>query len=180
MKKQPKCDLKIQPQLVDKVGRTSLDVILRRALELRKITDNSFFTEKDGVTYEGFTHNAGGTEYVIRPIHVTINEVSEYGNSRCNVCWGKGYKSVQLSKKVLRNPKDHVILSKKSFKDLDDKEKEKLIEEERKSTTWSVLLPCECAVRAMQKAIPNFFASGDRSIMFMLEYEEKPEVKKDV
>ena len=72
-----------------------------------------------------------------------------------------------------RNPADHVILSRKPIDGLEGAEKEAAIEAERKHPRWRVLLPCECAVKALHKYDPNFYASEDRAIMFKLVYEEK-------
>lgn len=163
---------KTQMKLDEKFGQETASIVLRRALDVRKVVDTKLLTDKDGVTYDEFIQEYKGTTYKIRPIHVSIDEVSEYANPKCNVCYGKGYYTSNISKAVLRNPGDHVILSKQPFEGASDEEKERLIAEERKSTTWRVLFPCECAVKRMRKAEPNFFLSDDRSIMLKIEYEE--------
>jgi hypothetical protein len=139
----------------------------------RKVIDEARLTDKDGVKYEEFTHKCNDVEYVIRPSHVTIDEVAAFGSSKCNVCWGKGYKIVNLAKVTLRSPHDHVILSSRPFDGLSDEDKEKVIDEEKKSKTWRVLLPCDCAVKAISKKDKDFYVSNDRAIMFRVTYEEK-------
>lgn len=164
---------KTQPRFADLVGKVGMDILLRKIMDARKPSESKLLTEPDGVVYDEFTHEVGGKEYVVRPIHVTIDEVSEHGSGRCRNCNGKGYYTVNIAKTSLRKPHDHVILSKRPFDGITEQERETLIEEERKSKTWRVLLACECSVKALFKLDPNFYVSDDRGIMFRLEYEEK-------
>jgi len=150
-----------------------MQILVSQVLGKRKVVGEAKLTDKGGVTYEEFTQEFGGVTYVFRPEHVTIDEVSKFGNPRCNVCFGQGRKTVEIAKTRLKGPGDHVLLSRGPFEGSTQLEKERLIELERKSKTWRVLLPCECAVKAMSKRDPNFFVSDDRAIMFRVVYEEK-------
>jgi len=163
----------VQQRLSDRIGSVNTEIVLRKALDARKIVNDALLTDPDGVTYDEFTHGILDKEYVFKPQHVTIDMVSDHGSSSCRDCNGKGYKVVEIAKGSLKNPADHVILSRKPIDGLEGAEKEAAIEAERKHARWRVLLPCECAVKALHKYDPNFYASQDRAIMFKLVYEEK-------
>jgi hypothetical protein len=163
----------VLPPIRDKVGTNSMQILMRRSLDGRKVVDGARLTDKDGVTYEEFTHDAGDKMFVVRPKHVTIDEVSAYANLKCKICNSKGYFVANIAKAKLKGPSDHVILSNKPFEGLNEEQRNEIIEEERKRKTWRVILPCDCAVKRMSKADPNFFVSDDRAIMFTLDYEEK-------
>lgn len=161
------------PAISEKLGKESLQIILRHVIDSRKVIDSARLTDSDGVSYEEFTQKSGDVELIIRPKHVTIDDVSEYANPKCRTCNSKGYMSVQIAKHKLKGASDHIILSRKPLDGLTDEQKDAIIEEEKKSTTWRIILPCECAVKRMSKNDPNFFVSDDRAIMFTLDYEEK-------
>lgn len=163
----------VQPRLVDRIGRVEMQLVLDNILKNRHVTEDSTLTDEDGVTYGEVWHDHDGVEFLIRPKHVTIDMVSEYGDSKCNDCYGKGYRTVEVAKGSLRNPSDHVILARKPFAGLSDEAREDLIEEEKKNPRWRILLPCHCALKRMQKVDPSFYVSNDSAIMFRLEYEER-------
>jgi len=161
----------VLPPLRAKLGDQNLEIVIRKALDSRKIVDGKKLTDADGVKYDPFTYEADGKKYEIRPVHVTLDEVSEHGNSRCNTCNGQGYVIVNILKRLIKNPADHAILSKTSLENLTDEEKKHVVEEEKKSTTWRILMPCACAIKKMRKKDPNFFASDGYGIMIRLDYE---------
>lgn len=174
MAKKKKRRIKGSGDLSDRIGQVSVELLTNKILGARKVrSDGSRLTDPDGVEFDEIEHSAtdGNTLY-IHPRHVTVDEVSEYGRSSCNDCFGKGYRIVSLAKSGVNNPSEYIILSNRSLEGLNDEQKKMVIEEERKSSVWRVLLPCPCALRRAREKIPNFFSNRDGSIMFAVEWEE--------
>jgi len=162
-----------QISLARKIGKVQMDLVWKGVLKGRKVNDSAKLTDEDGVQYDEVVHRVGDIEYVIHPKHVTLDMVSDYGNSSCRGCWGKGYNTVEVAKRSLHNPSDYIILSRRPLENLSDEEREKAIEDERKNPRWRILLACNCAIQRMSKSEPNFYVTDDRSIMLRLDYEER-------
>ena len=175
MAKKKKVDrIKGTGDLSERIGQTNTELVINKVIEARKVKDDgSRLTDEDGVEFDEVTHEFSGTKLFVQPRHVTIDDVSEHANSKCRDCNTKGYMISNIAKTSLRNPSLYVILSTRSLSGMTDEEKKQVIEEERKSSTWRVLLPCHCALKGARKKIPNFFANNDGSVMFALEWEEE-------
>lgn len=158
----------------ERVGRTSTELVISKILDARKVRDDgSRLTDPDGVEFNEVEHGVGdGKKLYIHPRHVTVDEVSEYGRSSCDDCFGKGYRVINLPKSQVEHPSQYTILSQRSLDGLNDEQKKQVIEEEHQKSTWRVLLPCYCSLRRARNKIPNFFANKDGSVMFAVEWEE--------
>jgi len=161
----------------ERVGRVNVELVINKILEARKVRDDgSRLTDADGVEFDEVEHGVGdGTKLYIHPRHVTVDEVSEHARSSCRDCFGKGYRIINIAKGQVENPSQYTILSNRSLDNLSEEQKKQVIEEERKSPTWRVLLPCYCALKRARDRMPNFFGNSDGSVMFVVEWEEDQE-----
>ena len=138
-------------------GKTFLKISDSQAIE------ESLEKEKD----------ADGVEYLVKPEYVSGEEIYKHAKNSCNMCWGKGYKVLNLEKRKFPNPKDYILLAQQPLNDLTEEQKKILVEREKLSKMWRILLPCSCAIKSIIKKDKHLFVSVDGNICFRINYEVK-------
>jgi len=129
-------------------------------------SDNSF-------EYKDFSQTMAGVEYLVKPEYVSGEEIYKHAKNSCNMCWGKGYKVLNLEKRKFPNPKDYILLAQQPLNDLTEEQKKILVEREKLSKMWRILLPCSCAIKGIIKKDKHLFVSVDGNICFRINYEVK-------
>lgn len=130
-------------------------------------------TGDDKFSYDVLEKKRDNKTYLLTPIHVSVRDVIDMGNSKCNKCYGTSKKIINILKEKIANPDDFLMLAKRSMEGLNEEQKKILIEEEKQNKFWKILLPCNCAMKKLIKK-EDFILSNDmNNIIIKVICEEK-------
>ena len=139
----------------------------------KEILDSRKCVGEDKFTYDTLEKTIGDKTYIITPRHVPIRETMSHGKSSCKDCYGTGKKIVYMDKSKVPNTDDFVILASESIKGKTEEQLKAIIENEKKSKHWQVLLPCSCAIKQMYKKGMRIVANDVTNVIVEVTCTEK-------
>jgi hypothetical protein len=148
------------------------------SLQVKFIADSLMKSRKvspqDEVSYDPVDMmSLSRDNYTITAHHVPIEEIIKHGSGSCKKCNSKGYQVSYIVKNRVPNPQDYVILSEKPLTEMTPEEKKLWMEVEKKKTTWKIMLPCRCAMKAFMKDERNIMCNDAGNIVARLTYVMK-------
>lgn len=129
----------------------------------------------DRFSYKIIERKKGNKTYILTPIHISVRDVIDMGNSRCKKCYGSGKKIISILKEKIKNPDDFLMLANRSMINLTEEQKKIIIEEEKKNKFWKILLPCDCAMKNLIKNGDFILSNNMNNIIIKVICEEKSE-----
>lgn len=139
----------------------------------KEIMDSRKCVGDDQFEYAVLEKVSGDKTYIITARHVSLGEVVIYGKSNCNDCYGTGRKMMIIDKGQIKNPNDFMMLASTSLKGLTPEQQKIVIEKEKASKTWKVLLPCHCAIKNMIKKGRQILSNDLKNVVIEIACIEK-------
>ena len=127
----------------------------------------------DLFTYSPIEKSKGDKTYVITSRHVSVRECMTFSNSSCNKCWGTGRIIKEVEKHTIPNVEDFVMLSSISFAGLSEEQRKIVLEKEKSTKFWKLLLPCSCTIKRMLKKGKQIVSNDMRNIVIEITCTEK-------
>lgn len=160
----------------DLINPAVLKELLKQIQDSRKVVENRKLTDIDGVEYGSVEHTDTDrhVKYIIRGVHVPMDEIFKYAQSNCKECNSKGYKICHIDKRHVRDPGDFVLVSTEPLDDLSKEEMKLWREKMAREKAWRAMLPCQCALKKALRKEPDLRASDLGNILVRIEYEEIP------
>lgn len=148
------------------VDRHNFNLIIKKVAGVRKDTgDGRTFT------YSEITHNWGNKKIKVLGRHFPLEEVLKNANSKCNFCFGQGYRFVNIPKFNYPDPSPFLVDEETLPKDLSDEEQRKWKEAQKNISTWRIMQICNCAVKKTHKKNPHVLSNTHHNIWMTLDYE---------
>ena len=152
--------------LTELLPSTTISILSKKVMKNREVI-------KDEVVYKEFEWEEKGVTYRVIPRHVPIEDVFKWAANSCKNCSSKGYYVLQMDKGKIKNPEDFIIMSDQNLEDMSEEQKKIMIQEESRKSYWRVLLPCKCALKRMQRKMPDVLSTDLGNILVKLDYEIK-------
>ncbi len=106
----------------------------------------------DKITYPDIPWKIAEKEYLLRAVHVPLEDITKKVASKCKRCNSRGYLVMWVSKVKLTDPDNYIILSDAPFKTLSKEEQKIQTEKMKQSPTWKIALPCQCSMKGYLKS----------------------------
>ena len=160
----------------DVLDPATLTNLLKQVQNTRKVIESRKLTDIDGVEYGSVEHmdTDKHVKYVLSGVHVPMDEIFKYAQSKCNVCNSKGYKVVNIDKRKIQEPGDYVLISSQPLDDLTPEQLKLWKENVAKQNAWRTMLPCQCALKRALKKERDLYANDWGNILVRIAYEETP------
>jgi len=139
----------------------------------KEIMDSRKFVSEEVFSYDTIEKNNGEKTFIIKPRHIPIREVMSFGKSNCNKCYGTGRTIMDVDKNQISDVKDFTMLSSISFDGLSDEQKKIVLEREKASKFWRILIPCSCTIKNMRKKNMYVLTNNMMNIVIELTCTEK-------
>lgn len=147
--------------------RTMVEALYKEIQASRKCIGDDVFT------YTPIEKTKGDKTYVITPRHVPVRECMTFSNSSCKKCWGTGRVIKEVEKHTIPNVEDFIMLSSISFDGLSEEQKKIVLEKEKATKFWRLLLPCSCTIKRMLKKGKQIVSNDMRNIVIEITCTEK-------
>jgi hypothetical protein len=161
-------DITLKSLIVEEIFNPSMvQAIYKELMATRKCVGDDQFT------YDPIERTIGGKTYTIEATHLQIGEVMGYAKSNCNKCYGTGRTFRLMDKGEIKNPEDFLMIASTSLKDLTEEQKQVVIDREKQSKNWKVLLPCSCTIKGMNKKGRKIISNDMLNIIAEISCTEK-------
>lgn len=154
-------------QLENLFDRTMVEAIYKEIQASRRCAGDDVFT------YAPIEKTKGDKTYVITSRHMSVRECMTFSNSSCNKCWGTGRIIKEVEKHTIPNVEDFVMLSSISFAGLSEEQRKIVLEKEKSTKFWKLLLPCSCTIKRMLKKGKQIVSNDMRNIVIEITCTEK-------
>jgi DnaJ-class molecular chaperone len=163
----PEIKTEVKTYVVEELFGSLSKMIYKEIMDTRKCEGDDQFS------YQPLERTHGGKTYVITARHIQIGETMSYAKSSCNHCYGSGKKIMNMGKSSISNTDDYMMLASVSLKGLTEEQQQIVLEREKKSKFWKVLLPCPCTIKSMVKKNMQVLSNGLNNIVVELTCTEK-------
>jgi len=157
----------VKTYVVEELFGSMSKMIYKEIMDTRKCEGDDQFS------YQPIEKIRDDKVYVITARHVQIGETMSYAKSSCNQCYGSGKKIINIEKNKIGNTDDYMMLASVSLKGLTEEQQQIVLEREKKSKFWKVLLPCPCTIKSMVKKNMQVLSNGLNNIVVELTCTEK-------
>jgi hypothetical protein len=145
---------------------------LTRAI-YKEIMNSRKCTGDDQFSYQPIEKDFEGKKYIIYARHIPVGEAMSYAKSSCNKCYGSGKKIMNIEKDRIPNTDDFMMLSSVSLKGLTEEQQKIVIEREKATKFWKILLPCPCTIKGLIKKGVQVLSNDLNNILIEITCTEK-------
>jgi hypothetical protein len=129
----------------------------------------------DDFIYDKLEKVINGKTYILTPVHLTMDKITDRAKNSCKDCNGTGRKVIRYLKEDISNPLDYVILSDVPTKGLSEEEIKEVVEREKKNKYWRVVIPCRCTIKSMIESGEFILSNREQNIIIRVDCIEKVE-----